>query len=152
MAIDLEKLLADTAGGGAYMSADEKQALHESAMPFVVTSADALRESQFGDQTVFTIKIKGDDEQRRLAFGHNESRARLAAAIADLLAGGEQFVGPFYLAKWSNGGRTGWEFSTTPPTADEAPELPKASDAKRAEGKAKTPAGRVDPDDGDIPW
>ena len=148
MAIDLEKLLADTAGGGAYMSADEKQALHESAMPFVVTSADPFRESQFGDQTIFTIKIKGDDEARRLAFGHNESRARLATAIAELLANGEQFVGPFYLAKWTNGGRSGWEFATTPPTPDEEPKpLPKASDAK-----TKTPAGRVDPDDGSIPW
>lgn len=39
-----------------------------------------------------------------------------------------------------------------PPSDDDAPiELPKASDAAKP-AKAKTPAGRVDPDDGDIPW
>jgi hypothetical protein len=152
MAIDLEKLL-QSGGGGSYLTGDEKNALYESRVPFVVVDAQPRVESAYGEQTVFTIKIKGEEEQRRLAFTHNDGRERIATAMRTLLDQGEQYVGPIYLGKWTNGGRSGWELVSTPPSDDDAPiDLPKASDTKSAEGKARTPAGRVDPDDGSIPW
>jgi hypothetical protein len=152
MAIDLEKLL-QSGGGGSYLTGDEKNALYESRVPFVVVDAQPRVESAYGEQTVFTIKIKGEEEQRRLAFTHNDGRERIAAAMKHHLDNGEQWLGPLWLGKWSNGGRSGWEIVSAEPAADDAPiELPKASDTKSAEGKAKTPSGRVDPDDGNLPW
>lgn len=149
MAINLEALLDSTRGGGDFLTKDEKNALVDSAVPFVVVGATPIREGgTFGAETIFRIKIKGEDNERLLSLSHNSSRESLAKAINELLDNGEAFVGPFYAIKVRTGkGNPYYEFTATPPTQDAAPPLPKSSDAK-----AKTPSGKDDPDGGDLPW
>lgn len=151
MAIDLEKLLADTRGGGSFLAKDEKNALVDSQTPFVIVGAEPKREQTSGPypgvETHFHIRIKGEDDVRTLSVSHNASRENLANAVLKLIADGEQYVGPFYLTRVATGkGNPYYEFATEPASSTPKP-LPKASDAK-----AKTPAGRVDSDDGNIPW
>lgn len=107
-------------GGGLYLTADEKAELHKEQRAFYIIGAVAEQEGNFGTQTVFTIKEK-DKEEARLAFAVNAQRTDQARKISQHLANGVDAVGPFYLGRWSNNGRSGWTLTNQPTTPQEIP-------------------------------
>ena len=55
-------------GGGMYLNAEEKAALHNEQRPFWIVNAVGEQDGQFGPQSVFFIREKGKDDAK-LAFG-----------------------------------------------------------------------------------
>jgi hypothetical protein len=102
-------------GGGLYLSAEDKAELHAEQRAFYIIGAIAEQDGQYGTQTVFTIKEKDKDEMR-LAFAVNPQRTEQARKISQHLANGADGVGPFYLGRWENGGRSGWTLTNQPTT------------------------------------
>jgi hypothetical protein len=102
-------------GGGLYLTAEDKAELHAEQRPFYIIGAVAEQDGQYGTQTVFTIKEK-DKEEMRLAFAVNAQRTEQARKISQHLANGADGVGPFYLGRWENGGRSGWTLTNAPTT------------------------------------
>lgn len=111
-----------TGGGGMYLTADEKEELHKEQRAFYIVGAVAEQDGQYGTQTIFTIKEKGKEEMR-LAFPVNAQRTDQARKISGHLANGADAVGPFYLGRWSNNGRTGWTLTNQPTTPMDAPSM-----------------------------
>lgn len=78
-------------GGGAYVSADEKQVLIDNGIPFQVTDVVYQEESKFGERFVTRVLLPdpetGDTEERLMSFGAGtvESRDRLLRALAEWL-------------------------------------------------------------------
>ena len=65
-------------GGGMYLNADEKAALHNEQRPFWIVNAVGEQDGQFGPQSVFFIREKGKDDAK-LAFGVTEARKDFCA-------------------------------------------------------------------------
>ena len=93
-------------GGGLYLNAEEKAALHNEQRPFWIVNAVGEQDGQFGPQSVFFIREKGKDDAK-LAFGVTEARRDLARKITNAIANGADGVGPFYLGRGENGNRSG---------------------------------------------
>lgn len=109
-------------GGGTYLTAEDKAALHAEQRAFYIVSANAEQEGQYGVQTVFTIKEKNKDEAK-LAFQASASRIEQAKKITIAIANGADAVGPFYLGRWEANGRSGWQLTNAPTTPIEIPAL-----------------------------
>ncbi len=133
-------------GGGTYLTAEDKAALHAEQRAFYIVSANAEQEGQYGVQTVFTIKEKNKDEAK-LAFQASASRIEQAKKITIAIANGADAVGPFYLGRWEANGRSGWQLTNTPTTPIEIPALSNTAQATTA------PVTSVPPTtDDDIPF
>jgi hypothetical protein len=112
-------------GGGMYLNADEKAALHNEQRPFWIVNAVGEQDGQFGPQSVFFIREKGKDDAK-LAFGVTEARKELARKITTAIANGADGVGPFYLGRWENGNRSGWTLTPEPTKPLSIPEVNEA--------------------------
>jgi len=124
--------------GLAYVSSDEKTQLYEKQIPFYIVGAIAEEDGQFGPRTVFTIRRKGM-EDARLTFGASERRKQRAQKISQHLANGADYIGPFYLTRWENGTKWGWELTAEP---TQAKSIPAPNPAQRdAEKREMTTAG-----------
>ena len=142
-------------GGGMYLNAEEKAALHNEQRPFWIVSAVGEQDGQFGPQSVFFIREKGKEDSK-LAFGVTEARKELARKITTAIANGADGVGPFYLGRWENGNRSGWTLTPEPttPMAIPAPSTPQsATPTTSASAPAPSPAvqGAIDAGD-DLPF
>ena len=118
-------------GGGTYLTAEDKAALHAEQRAFYIVSANAEQEGQYGVQTVFTIKEKNKDEAK-LAFQASASRIEQAKKITIAIANGADAVGPFYLGRWEANGRSGWQLTNAPTTPIEIPALSSTAQATPA--------------------
>lgn len=132
-------------GGGTYLTAEDKAALHAEQRAFYIVSANAEQEGQYGVQTVFTIKEKNKDEAK-LAFQASASRIEQAKKITIAIANGADAVGPFYLGRWEANGRSGWQLTNAPTTPVEIPALSNTA-------QTTAPVASVTPTtDDDIPF
>lgn len=132
-------------GGGTYLTAEDKAALHAEQRAFYIVSANAEQEGQYGVQTVFTIKEKNKDEAK-LAFQASASRIEQAKKITIAIANGADAVGPFYLGRWEANGRSGWQLTNAPTTPIEIPALSSTA-------QTTAPVASVPPTtDDDIPF
>lgn len=132
------------AGGGDFLTAEERAALADSRTPFWVVDAEPKSESQYGDQTLFFIRSKDafGDEQRTLAFKHNRYREAIARNIAEAVAKGVQAVGPFWLGRYPlPNGKFSWDLLVEEPK-DVTP--PPAAVATPAQVGANQPSSDAD--------
>ena len=143
-------------GGGMYLNAEEKAALHKEQRPFWIVNAVGEQDGQFGPQSVFYIREKGRDDAK-LAFGATEQRKEQAKKISAAIANGADGVGPFYLGRWENGTRSGWTLTHEPtkPMAIPAPSSTPASGTPSTSASAPAPSpavqGAIDAGD-DLPF
>jgi hypothetical protein len=101
-AIDPRELPSLRALGIRYLSADDRQELHRAHAELYVRDAIPLvhASGEFGDQTVLIVSSPGrwGDEERKLALGWTEIRARLARECVQRIARDPgRPVGPFQL-------------------------------------------------------
>jgi hypothetical protein len=137
-------------GGGMYLNADEKAALHNEQRPFWIVNAVGEQDGQFGPQSVFFIREKGKDDAK-LAFGVTEARKELARKITTAIANGADGVGPFYLGRWENGNRSGWTLTPEPTTPMAIPAPSAQASASVAPAPSKTLQDAIDAGD-DLPF
>jgi hypothetical protein len=137
-------------GGGMYLNADEKAALHNEQRPFWIVNAVGEQDGQFGPQSVFFIREKGKDDAK-LAFGVTEARKELARKITTAIANGADGVGPFYLGRWENGNRSGWTLTPEPTTPMAIPAPSAQASAPAAPAPSKTLQNAIDAGD-DLPF
>ena len=139
-------------GGGLYLNAEEKAALHNEQRPFWIVNAVGEQDGQFGPQSVFFIREKGK-EDAKLAFGATEQRKEQAKKIATAIANGADGVGPFYLGRWENGNRSGWTLTPEPttPMTIPAPSTSAAAPAPTPATPSATMQGAISAGD-DLPF
>jgi len=139
-------------GGGLYLNAEEKAALHNEQRPFWIVNAVGEQDGRFGPQSVFFIREKGKDDAK-LAFGVTEARKELARKITTAIANGADGVGPFYLGRWENGNRSGWTLTPEPttPMAIPAPSAQAAAPAPTPATPSATMQGAIAAGD-DLPF
>ena len=118
--------------GGAYIGSEEKEKMYKEQIPFAITNAIPEQEGNYGPQTIFVVRMKGKPEGK-LSFGPNAKRKALADRINAYLAKGYDQAGPFYLGRWTNGTRSGWDIFHEKQEVQEY--TPAQQDAEKRESK-----------------
>lgn len=105
------------ASGGTFITGPEKEELYQAQEPLYIVNVEPKSETQYGDQTIYYVKSAkwGRDEQRLLAFSHNQYRERQAHGVLNLITQSGKPGGPVYLGKFrTQSGKDAWSLDAKP--------------------------------------
>lgn len=133
--VDISSALQQ-ASGGTFINAPEKEELYAEQTPLYIVNVEPRSETQYGDQVIYYVKAKkwGRDEQRLLAFSHNQYRERQADGVLKLIRESGKPGGPVYLGKFrTQSGKDAWTIDAKPfdveqKKTDDAKQAPAATD------------------------
>jgi len=114
--VDISSALQQ-ASGGSFITGPEKEELYQTQEALYIVNVEPRSETQYGDQTIYYVKSAkwGRDDQRLLAFSHNQYRERQAQGVLNLITQSGKPGGPVYLGKWkTQSGKDAWTIDAKP--------------------------------------